>query len=326
METEGILPVDISGTAKIRFSDAADVWPLVCFSLGLISSAYGMSKYLLLSPIDKKPCAELCSLKFLGVIGLNLFYIMRIYCIENILYSYYQKYPSIFIPSGFDPNVIKPILPDHYRSFRPLFYLLPSSISIIINLWRLRQTDIDLLNTLKKNPQILVLSGFSPFMFEKIQRSGCRKMQNKQCGLQVWTIGSIANAVYIGIAPAVCLIIAEFLRGVTSFDLSPEFGDWNRYASSSLNLLFNTSKANVWFCFIFVLLAGPLMLYIFSDDSFKISNMCKKIKKMTRRKDQKIKSESIQLIQGRPRLLRSTSVDASFVPIININTRRNSFP
>ena len=63
----------------------------------------------------------------------------------------------------------------------------------------------------------------------------------------------------------IILIVAECVRGITSLNLNREFGVWQKYASSSLNLLLHSSKANVTFCCILIPMVILLMTVMFSD-------------------------------------------------------------
>ena len=63
----------------------------------------------------------------------------------------------------------------------------------------------------------------------------------------------------------IILIVAECVRGITSLNLNPEFGVWQKYASSSLSLLLHTSKLNVTFCSIFTSMVISLVTVMFSD-------------------------------------------------------------
>ena len=115
------------------FSSFSDVWPLVTFSLCLASSSYGMSKYLTLAPIDNKPCDKLFSLKFVAMMFLNSFFIVRLYCLDNIIFSYYQIYPNNLKNGSLEPSVIEPLVSLSYKHGRLLIYFLPSCLSMAVN-------------------------------------------------------------------------------------------------------------------------------------------------------------------------------------------------
>ena len=263
VETEVILPIDISGTARTSFSSASDVWPLIGFVLGLVSSSYGMSKFLLLVPIDNKPINTLCSPRFLGMIFLNTFFVVRIYSIDNILFAYYVFYPNNMKDGSLDPSVaIKPLLTSNFKNVRLLIYLLPSYFSIVANLIRLKYTRVSLKRLLMDTPQILILSGFSPVMFERSSLSKIHQSGNNK--LQIWRYGSVINGIYICIVPLVALIISEHTRGITELDLNPIQEIETKYSSASFNLLLNSGKANVIFASVFGLLSGLIVFALFS--------------------------------------------------------------
>ena len=288
------MPKGISGIAETSFSSAHDIWPLICFTLGLISSSYGMSKFLSLVPIDKRPADKVFSLAFVGVIFLNLFFVMRLYCIENILYSYYQFYPRNLQNGTLNPTFTEPLLPLHYKHLRPLFYFLPSFISIAVNIWQLKRANC-LKSIMTKHPQILILSGFSPYIFEKSENDG----ENNNNKLQVWRFGSIVNSIYIGIVPPIALIISEYARGITSLDLTPIHAIEDKYASSSLNLLLDSSLSNVIFCIAFVVLAVLVILCMFCECPTKVTGDCRSCCNTQAKEDKNIKNEAIELIQQR---------------------------
>ena len=222
-----------------------------------------MSKFLLLVPIDNKPINTLCSPRFLGMIFLNTFFVVRIYAIDNILFSYYVFYPNNMKNGSLDPSVaIKPFLTHNFKNVRLLIYLLPSYFSIVANLIRLKYTRVCLKRVLVDTPQLLILSGFSPIMFERSSSSKINRKGNNQ--LQIWRCGSIINGIYICIVPLMALIISEHTRGITELDLNPIQEIETKYSSASFNLLLNSGKANVIFASVFGLLSGQIIFALFS--------------------------------------------------------------
>ena len=287
------------------FSSFSDVWPLVTFSLCLASSSYGMSKYLTLAPIDNKPCDKLLSLKFVAMMFLSSFFIMRLYCLDNIIFSYYQIYPNNLKNGSLEPSVIEPLISLSYKHGRLLIYFLPSCLSMTVNFIRLKQTKADLETILYKNPELFILSGFSPFIFEKINTSKIKVHQLWSTNqLQIWRYGTILNAIYIGIVPSIALLISECARGITAIDLTPNQVTETRYASASLNLLLNSSKANVLFTIVFVLLSLLVMHKFFGKASACASVIAHNYKNSSKKENETpemIKIETIELLQTDPK-------------------------
>ena len=324
-ETEETLPIDISGIAEVSITTAHDAVPFVCFTLALVSSAFGMAKWLLLVPIDNKPCNSLFSLGFLGTIALNLFFVVRIYCVENTLFSYYQFYPSNIKDGNLDPTVsIEPLIPLWCKHLRVLLYLLPAVVSILANLWRLKRTKASLKDILKKRPQLLIVPGFTPFMFEKAQTLD--PPEDASDKLQIWKVGSIFNSVYIGIVPPISIIISEYARGITKLNLAQESGELQKFTSSSLNLFFNSSIANTVFASSFAIFAGLLTLTMLSGCVTKNVQGCKKCNEGKDDDETKITIEELELFQLSPTISRTKSVDIPKTTNLHKNRRKTSLP
>ena len=291
-ETEAMLPINDIGTAGTNFTSATDVWPLLCFVIGLVSGSVGMSKYQLLAPVNNKPIDNLCSIKFLGLIFLNTFFIVRLYSIENILFSYYQYYPNTLKDGSLDPYLIEPMIPLSYKHVRLIFYFLPAYISIMANLMRLKYTKASLKDIFITSPQLLILPGFSPFIYEQVPSPNFRSNETTQ--LKIWRLGSIANGIYMGVAPSIALITSEYLRGITEFEFDPTQQTAKTYANSSLNLLFSTPIANVVFASVYILVSGLVMFTIYGDISVCC---CKTSMKEEQDNKETIKNEVIQLVE-----------------------------
>lgn len=314
IETEETLP-SVAGTAKTTFSNFADVMPLVTFAISLASSSYGMSKYLLLAPIDNKPCDKLFSLKFVAMIFLNSFFVVRLYSLDNIIYSYYHIYPDNLKNGNLEPSVIEPLVPLSFKHGRLLIFFLPSTLSIIINWVRLKHTKADLKTILYNNPQLFILPGFSPFLFEKVNILETKLNQIWSTNqLQIWRSGSILNAMYIGIVPSISLVISEYARGITAIDFSADQVTETKYASASLNLLLNSSYANAIFGLVFVITSLIVMLMFFGkarDCASAIAIDCTNCKNKEKQNKETIKIETIQLMPTDPKTIQAASVSTS---------------
>ena len=108
---------------------------------------------------------------------------------------------------------------------------------MIVNFIRLKQTKANLKTILYNNPELFILSGFSPFIFEKVNTLKIKQHQLWSTNqLQIWRSGTILNGIYIGIVPAFALMISEYTRGITAIDLTPNHEIETKYASVSLNI------------------------------------------------------------------------------------------
>ena len=257
------------GKADTRYiTEVADILPLVKFILGMICSSFGLSKFMVILPIRNKPCNSLFSFKFLALLMLNLMFIVRLYCIDNIFFAYYELIPKH--SSDLEPKIIQPIIPQQYKYVRPLMLLFPSIASIAINLYHLKRTKVNVTKLLKTYPQLFILSGFSPFIFEG--KAITDLSSNNEIPVQMSTSASVLNGIYIGIIPSIALLMTEMFRGVVSFEWvgSKEFiqisetrAVYDVYAKASLNLLFSSFLANTIFAVSFIVLYIFLMLYFF---------------------------------------------------------------
>ena len=320
-ETEAMLPINDIGTAGTSFSSATDVWPLLCFVIGLVSGSFGMSKYLLLAPIENKPIDNLCSIKFLGLIVLNTFFIVRLYSIENILFSYYQYYPNNLRNGSLDPFLIDPIIPLRYKHVRLIFYFLPAYVSILANLMRLKYTRANLKDIFMNSPQVFILPGFSPFIYEQATSSKIESNSTNQ--LQIWRSGSIANGVYIGLVPSIALITSEYLRDITTFEFDPTQQTAKTYANSSLNLLFCSSVANVVFASTYILVSGLVMITIYGQVNVL---SCKTSLRTDQENEVTIKTRRIQMVDKDERTDKNKLINTAFTSCFLVNRRKDSVP
>ena len=181
---EGFYPKDSAGYTISTFNDYNQALPLITHLTSLISSSFGMSKFFLTGPIPilptDSPINGLISLPFVSMILLNTMFSARVMCIENAFFSSY-RYQHYLKDRNVIQTAIDPIIPTEYRL---LAYFTPSLISFVINAIRLASTGAKLKCYVRKYPQILVASCFTPFMFE-----GCEGNS-----IRIWKLGSVLNA------------------------------------------------------------------------------------------------------------------------------------
>ena len=139
----GFFPHDQFGFATEIFSDFTQILPAMSFCLSAFASAFGISKFYLIGPLQlisqDTLLSGLCSLSFLGHLFLNFGFVLRIYAIEHSLFSEYIISSSSFSYDkyGITTKSIPAIL--HYE-YRLIFYLIPILPSLIFNILSLHQT------------------------------------------------------------------------------------------------------------------------------------------------------------------------------------------
>ena len=199
---------------KYQFNSYEEAVPLISFITSVLSSAFGMSEFLLEGPIpflSKKGIAGIMSRSFFMMIYLNIMFGQRILCIENILFTSYVfvDYSDWKIGSDTYSKTIQPLIPVQYRL---LFYFLPALISLMINVVKLTMTSRKKMSYFFKYPQFLLSPCFSPIMFEGVDtlKEGSR--------IRIWKFGSIMNALFIGCMPQIFLICFEFYKGTPTWN------------------------------------------------------------------------------------------------------------
>ena len=235
----------------------------------MAASAFGMSKFFLSGPVPilpkDYPINGHISLPFVTMLLINTMFGVRVVCIENVLFSSY-RYQQYFTDRR--PVFLKTIDPIFPPEYRILAYLTPSLISFIINVIRLLCTKADLKQYVKKYPQILLSSCFTPFMFEGAPQNSIR----------IWKTGSFLNAFFIGCLPQVVLLVTDFYRGVVNWDfLGLALGDYPEYIYESNDALLKYNYGNT----LFAIISGTFFLFLiiiafFTDKIFKYHGMyCK---------------------------------------------------
>ena len=174
-----------------------------------MASSVGISKFFLMGPIPlipkDYPLNGLISPSFVCMLLLNTMFGIRLVCVEN---AFFSSYRYVEYHENLDPpfqKTIDPVIPPEYRL---LVYFTPSLISFIINTLRLLTTGAKFGQHVRKYPQLLIASCFTPFMFES----------SKGNSIRIWKFGSVLNAIFIGCLPQIILIFMDFYRGVVDWD------------------------------------------------------------------------------------------------------------
>ena len=175
----------------------------------MVSSAFGMSSFFLHGPVstipNDYPLDGLLSLPFATMLLLDTMFGIRLVCIENAFFSSYRYHYYTADSRGIIEKSIDPIISPQ---FRIPAYFVPSAISFIINIVRLLCTKANPKLYVKKYPQILMASCFTPFIFEGTKNNSIR----------IWKTGSVLNAFFIGCLPQIVLLTMDFYRGVVNWD------------------------------------------------------------------------------------------------------------
>ena len=193
MVRQGFFPKDAIGHHNDQFDSFSEVLPIVTFILSVLASSYGMAKFIMNGPvrITSKYTTNTGNpiINWIGVVLLNLMFSFRLFAIEAIFFSYYQSYDKEFNHHKTIPELID------QDELRILFYLLPPFIPIVINCLNLARTYKACCKLYLKHPQIFLLPGFTPFMYEKMENVD--KEDQSPIKLKIWKKGTIINALYI---------------------------------------------------------------------------------------------------------------------------------
>ena len=262
MTVESFYPQNSAGYTITYFSNIDQTFPLISLGISFLASSVGMSKWFLRGPFPilpkDSPLNGLISLPFLSMMILNTMFGVRVICIENALFSTYQLQNNDPFGRYVSKKTIAPILPPEYRI---LVYITPCLLSFIINLIRLLITNANIWQNARKYPQIIMSCCFTPFMFE-----GCKESNQK---IQIWKLGTILNAFFIGCLPQLVLLVMDSYRGVTKWDfmslaLQPEAIIENNDA------LFKSRYGNTIFSIVSALSFIVLIsIFFFTDKIFK---------------------------------------------------------
>ena len=219
-----------------------------------------MTNFFLKGPIpilsNNAPMGGMISLPFGCTFLLNTMFIVRVLCIENAFFTSYRYQRSPSFADDAVEKTIGPIISSEYRLFA---YFAPVFISFIINLIKLVGTGTKLRKCIRKYPQILIASCFTPFMFE-----GC-----KEDSIRIWKFGTVINALFIGCLPQIILLCMEFYRGTIYWDfVGILLAEEDIYENN--NALFKNWYGNCLFATITGLLFLSLIIFTFSaNEIFK---------------------------------------------------------
>ena len=254
MAREALFPKDEIGHHVTEFDSFSDVQPIICFFVSLAAASLGMSRFIMLGPVPISSSANNSTKDFVinGIlmVMVNLIFSFRLFAIEAIFFSYYQGYKSDWTKG----EEILPLVKND--KFRILFYLLPSLISILANNIRLAITFKDTRKLYLLYPQILLVPGFSPFMYEWVEDLTERGKETTR--IRIWKKGSIINAIYTGIIPMVGLIISENARGAVHWNFEKTVEVPHKYT----NIVIKTAYGNMIFAITGLVVSSILIALI----------------------------------------------------------------
>ena len=228
MSRQAFFPLDALGHRVDKFENLSDVWRNATFASSLLASSWGLTRFVLFGPFatSLKSDQSTRDLMINGITVLlsNLMFSFRLFMIESIFFSYYQSYDSSYKPY----KTISALINDD--GLRILVYFLPSIIPILINIYRLISTHGNFLKLCFQYPQLILIPGFTPFMYEtKIKEA---EEDEKILTVKVWKKGTMINAMYSFFIAPIALIASDCTRGSLSWNNTPNETVPYRYTNS----------------------------------------------------------------------------------------------
>lgn len=175
----------------------------------------------------------------------------RLFIIESTFFSYYQSYDNNWKPR----DTISPLINDD--GLRIIVYFLPSMIPMMTNIYRLKSTHGNFLKLCFQYPQLMLIPGFAPFMYEADIEEA--EEDKRYSTVKVWKKGTIINAMYSFFIAPLALIISDCARGSVSWDNTPSATVPHRYTNSIIKHQFGNigfSVASIILGLITIVLLG----------------------------------------------------------------------
>ena len=260
MATEAFFPVDSSGHRTTAFNSFKDAWPIVSFISSLLSSAWGMSRFIMFGPFPTMQVRNTISsmtdkiINTICLILVNLMYSLRLFAIEAIFFSYYQSYDDKSRP--IESMSIPPLISNDL--FRLPLYAFPALISILVNGIRLAKTFKGNCNLFVHYPQIFFLPRFTPFMYEGVQYVRENGEQSRRIG--IWKRGTIIYAFYLFCFAGIGLAISEYARGTVKWDFTESELVKYKYT----NAVFKIPLGNITFCIVTLFFSSIMIAFMYA--------------------------------------------------------------
>jgi hypothetical protein len=137
---------------------------------------------------------------------------------------------------------------------------LPCVLSITANAVKLLCTLRGARKFFTMSPQIIVLSAFSPFMFEGVKMTS----SNSNFGIRIWKLGSVLNGIFIGILPHVILTISDIKRGIINWNFHESIA--SKYIFQNNDALLKHQYGNITFATTMICLSSFLILVFFGSE------------------------------------------------------------
>ena len=96
------------------------------------------------------------------------------------------------------------------------------------------------------------------------------KSPNNDYPIKVWKIGSIINAIFIGVVPQIALVIADFQRGVTRWQFNQT--NLNNFTSEFNDAIFKHRFGNTAFSLICLVFFSIIIALFFYSDKIFVRN------------------------------------------------------
>ena len=225
--------------------------------LSLISAALGMAKFILNGPIrilpTNYPLSGLVSPHFAIAFFIHMMFGFRTVCIENSFFTTYQEDKWNATNYSYDRKRIDPIFDPKYRM---LAYFVPVIITITIGAAKAISSSKGVRGmNLVLYPQFLMGCGFSPIMYEGYEVR-TKEDGKKTYGYRIWKIGTIVNALFLGLVPQFVLLGMDHYRGVPSWGFQTAELDQQeeKKLSEGNDALFKSQLGNTLFSSITILL------------------------------------------------------------------------
>ena len=238
--------------------------------LSLFSAALGMTKFILNGPIKilptNYPLTGLVSPHFVVAFFIHTMFGFRTVCIENSFFTTYQELKWNETNHSYDRKRIDPILDPKYRM---LAYFVPVLITIMIGAAKAISSSKGFRGmNLVLYPQFLMGCGFSPIMYEGYEVR-TKKDGEKTYGYRIWKIGTMVNALFLGLVPQLVLLCMDHYRGVPSwgFQTGELYQQEVNNLSEGNDALFKSTLGNTLFSSItmllFLVLNFPFFYWLF---------------------------------------------------------------
>lgn len=228
MSRQAFFPLDALGHRVDKFENTKDLYRIAAFASSLLASSWGLTRFVLFGPFSTSLQSDQSTrdliINGITVLLSNLMFSFRLFMIESIFFSYYQSYDSSYKPH----ETISALINDD--GLRILVYFLPSIIPILISIYRLKSTHGNFIKLCFQYPQLILIPGFTPFMYEaKVKEAEDDK---KMSTVNVWKKGTMINAIYSFFIAPLALIISDCTRGSVSWDNTPSETVPYRYTNS----------------------------------------------------------------------------------------------